>query len=238
MLSPRQYLIILIVADVVMIGIFIVVANVHVPLQPNLIRQFNPDAEGNLASWYASSKLLTAALMIAVVAAVNEYKKLAPILLALILFFLSADEAAQIHEELGLAISLVVTPKGIAIPGTPSAHDWPYLFAPPALLLISAVMFWIKRNGFFERRTWARFVLGFAILFAGAVGAEIVEQYLNWEIWKYAWVGPAPTATLLEELVENFGNSLLIWASAYAIIEALPVYAVTSKQSESSGKGI
>jgi len=84
MLSPKQYLIILIVADVVMIGIFIVVANVHVPLQPNLIRQFNPDAEGNLASWYASSKLLTAALMIGVVAAVNEYKKLAPILLALI----------------------------------------------------------------------------------------------------------------------------------------------------------
>ena len=33
MLSPRQYLIILIVADVVMIRIFIVVANVHVPLQ-------------------------------------------------------------------------------------------------------------------------------------------------------------------------------------------------------------
>jgi hypothetical protein len=44
---------------------------------------------------------------------------------------------------------------------------------------------------------------------------EIVKQLVNWESWKYAWVAATPTPTLFEELIENFGSSLLIWASIY-----------------------
>jgi hypothetical protein len=73
---------------------------------------------------------------------------------------LSADEASQIHEEMGQTISTFVTPNGLTIPGKPSAHDWPYLFAPAVLLVIFVVMLWIKKDGFFNRETWARFAIG------------------------------------------------------------------------------
>jgi hypothetical protein len=212
MATPRHYLVALLAMDGVLIGSFIVAAGWHVPFQEFFVKQLNPNDEANLATWYASSKLFMAALMMAVLTNKQAWRQPAAVVLTLLLVGLSMEETAQFHERIGAEISTRVTRHGIVL-GTPSQHDWPYLYGLPALLLVIASLWWIRKDSLFTPLIWMRFILGFGVLLLGAVGLEILSHVIRGSVE----IGPTPVISLIEEMIELIGGSLLVWAAAHAL---------------------
>ena len=149
------------------IGTFVLVPN------PLIYRLINLDAEASLAAWWSSSQLLLAGIAFAI-AGVRRHESPGPVfmmLCALALIFLSADEAASIHEKITMAV------KGVEyLPRFSGDHGaWIPLYFVAALIFFaftarSWMQLWRTR-----RRGIVIFFLGAAVFVFGAVVLEIAS---------------------------------------------------------------
>ena len=171
--------------------------------------------EANLQAWYSSSKLLIAGTLFGVIFVLTGKRSAA--IGSLILILLSADETAQIHERFGQLLSLYLLQPGQTVTGVHSFQDWPYTYGfLGALVLIGIIIFLYKERAF-SSAVLKLFFGGIVVLITGSLGFEIIAQRIN------AMPYGEQTKLLFflatgypEELLENFGSSLLLISSVLA----------------------
>lgn len=102
----------------------------------------------------------------------TEFMKLTPIFVTLLFFAFSVYEAVSFHERIGhfLANHISITFND----GRKDAFLWPILFGVPALAGVGLAFRWLPQEGFMPAALWRNFFSVIDVLFAGAVGLEIM----------------------------------------------------------------
>lgn len=175
MLKPpiRQLAILLYAVNFLLLTAY-VCGTFFVVLNPYIYRLINLDGEASLPAWFSASQLLLTGVVFAAAAYRREHKVAGPVFLAVCataFIFLSADEAASIHEKITVVFKDVeFLPRfsgdhGIWIPL--------YLLAGSVFLVVTGKT-WLRlwrsnRNGA------TVFFLGIGLFAFGAVVLEIIS---------------------------------------------------------------
>lgn len=202
----------LLVAEALLAVLHAGVANFPVP---PLLQEFgNLGYEGNLGTWFASTQWAALAFVLLLLWLREGGLWL---LLAAGALFLSADEAATIHERLGVLVQGAVS---TADRGTLlgwlrleyRSYYWLLLYVPLAVPAAAVVAVWLGRR---MPRHRGMLLAGIALFFAGAVGLDFVEGWKNSRTLEPMEVGGALwDLVLLEEVLELAGVSLVLAACA------------------------
>ena len=171
-----------------------------------LVRLFNLDVESNVPTLFSTLQLLLAAGLLSIIAVARkkkgEHDYLYWLGLATIFFFLSADEAMQIHEQLiepvrtalnasGLFYFAWVVPYGVLVAVVGLIYIRFILNLPPSIKHLT--------------------VTGGALYIGGAIGFEMVGGFyveLHGEDVFYALI------TMCEESMEMIGILIFVYALA------------------------
>lgn len=135
----------------------------------DIARRFTVDSEGSVPAWYSSILLLTAAVLLAVVATVafNQRDRWWKHWTALASLFclLSLDEAASFHESLILPLQTHFGANGIFF----------FAWVIPGIFFVGAVgLAFLKFVLNLDRHTRNRFILSGSLFVGGALGMELV----------------------------------------------------------------
>lgn len=172
-------------------------------------RFLNMDGEANLPTWYASAKLLTLGLLLFIFAggAHGRRRRALLFLPAVLAVALSLDEVAGIHEWIGLKSDAFLAGADRKASLFPVTGIWVLLVAPVAL--VSAALCYRVLRPFLQAAPAARrlFALGFTVLMAGAMGAELAANFVAPGTWH------ATLQVAVEEGAELAGTTTLIWAA-------------------------
>ncbi len=174
-------------------------------LLTTLVRIFNINREQSLPTWYSASLLLLCALAVGVIAYFKRLNR-EPyrhhwIALALIFVYLSADEAAGLHEYW-------TEPLGEALDTTGGLYfAWVIVGAVAVIVFgLAFFRFWLH----LEPRTRRLYVLACAVYVGGSIGVEMIsanEWYLNdGSTLTYSLIGT------IEELMEMLGVVIFFYA--------------------------
>lgn len=164
--------------------------------------------EGNLAAWWSSALLLTAALTHALVAVAGRLARAreAPLWLVsgAILAGLSLDDRTQLHERSGRIGELLVT-----------YDTYPFYWLLPGLVvgLAVAAAFLVLAIRVQGSTRWL-LITGITVLLGCALGLELVQGFLMADGHEGT---PFALTYHLEELGENVGALLLLAAAATAV---------------------
>jgi hypothetical protein len=129
---------------------------------------FSVDTEGNIATWYASILLLLCAVLLAAIAffqakACDRYHQYWR-RMALIFLYLSIDEAASLHEQMG-TVSQVIKTSGLFY----------FSWVIPALILVSFFIgYYLKFLVQLRPKTKHLFLLSGMIYILGGLGFEML----------------------------------------------------------------
>jgi hypothetical protein len=168
--SPRRVFRTMLAIALILAGVNLTLQAVHflTPIKmAGLVRLFNLAREGNVPTWYQSSTLLLCAALAAVVA-VRQWTDRAPfrmhwVLTSLFCLYLSADEAASIHE-------MTVKPLRAAF-DTSGLLYYPWIVIGGAAAVTLAVLSRRFLAGL-PARTRHTVILAAAIFVTGALGVE------------------------------------------------------------------
>lgn len=168
-------------------------------------RQFDLNAEGNLAAWFESFIILVCAALVLVLA-VHARERLAPLshrwtAMAVLLLLMAMDETAQLHDMFsgplrrGLDIDFGVFYFAWLIPAVAFLGFCAWYFAPLALSLPATI-----RN---------RLLLAFGVYFGGSVLVEMVSGVVAEQGRRST---PYLTVLTFEESCEIVGMLLVVGA--------------------------
>lgn len=169
------------------------------------VEQFDLDSEYNIPTYFASLLLLTAAVLLAVIA---SWKRKAEdaftyhwAVLAVLFLYISADEVIRLHERLNEPMRDLF-----------GAGGWFYFgWVIPGLIAVTLLaLFYVRFLLHLDRRFLMLFLASGAIYVAGALGMEMVAaRYVE----AYG-LNNAPYALMatVEETMELAGVSLFIYA--------------------------
>lgn len=159
--------------DLLLLTGYVVGALLVVP-NPHVFRLINLDAEASLGAWASASQLLLTGTVFAVAAGFRKNHSVGPLFLtacALAFFFLSADEAAAIHEK------LTMIAKGVEfLPRFSGDHGvWiPIYMTAGGLFVVLTHKSWL--NLWRDNRAGTTvFLIGIALFVLGAVALEILS---------------------------------------------------------------
>ena len=194
------------------------------PFSEVLVEKFSLEGEGNFPAFFSAFLLLFAAALFGTIGTATRGKRDASwgywAGLSLIFFFLSLDEATQIHEKLDTElIWAAFNPTGLLA--------WPWVILYGALTLLFCIVylrFWLGLPG--------RFRLAFALAAAMYVGSALGFEML--EALEYTTNGGATNwfvlLTSMEESIEMFAILYLI-ASLFKYIHTyFPVLHISLSQ--------
>lgn len=175
----------------------------HPFIQEELTRQFSLDEENNIPTWYSSSALLLASILLAVIAftkkVAGDKYALHWKALAIIFLCLSIDEVASLHEALGDGLYRLVHTTGYFY----------YIWVIPGMAFV--LVFVLANLGFLAHlpaKTRYQFLAGGAIFVFGAIGLEMIAA--SYED-KYYSMGLS-VLTAAEEFCEMIGVVIFIYA--------------------------
>jgi hypothetical protein len=175
------------------------------------VKLFDLNGEGNIPSWYSSIALLLCAFLLA---NITSLKKHSPYrahwrALSFIFVYLSIDESAQLHERWNYLMKPFVQLI------KPFIHSSELLYAPwvvPGAIFVAVVLIsYIKfLNRLPQQIKWLFLIAG-TVYVTGAVGMEVVENYLlgnsgGVETFFYQMI------VVIEEFYEMFGIIVFIYA--------------------------
>lgn len=208
MLKIPAFIMLFFIMDVLMGGVFLV--QIAFPRMVNIAgNMIDMDGERNLTTWYSSLQLF----LIGFLLAGFVYHKFdrsrteawALLLVPAMFFFLSLDEAAQIHEKVGRYMDTMAGKHAGQRAIFDRTGGWMVVCVP---MLIGAValiakLTWNYWRG--HRRFLWLFAAGMSLLVAAAAGIEILHN----------WVVPLSTAAkaevLVEETLEMIGATFMLW---------------------------
>jgi hypothetical protein len=182
------------------------------------VRLFHVAEEGNITTYFSSLLLLFSALLLALIAKEKFFQKdnyaRHWLGLAFIFLYLSVDEAARIHEVIGISLRKTLNLSGIFY------YGWIIIMIP---LLIVFIGFYLKFLWNLPKDSCLLFILSGGLFVLGALGMEVGGGYCmsnaiaNWHIINGIFV-------TLEELLENvaivvFIFSLLSYIKKYFVVE-------------------
>jgi cytochrome b len=209
----------LILIDILFISIFLAFSNA-IPLNGSLGLMidsfkfwFDINGEGNLISWYSSSKLLLSSILLAIIFLNKGY--FSAMLGSLLLMLMSADEGGQIHERLGLFLSKLFLSSSNTVTGISTMHDWPYVVAPIGVFLVIVFIRTLIKEKSLGLVSVVNITLGLLILLVGSVGFEIVAHNVTSEL---LW-GIHPN--VIEEFLELVGSSIIMVGCIYGLTEKI-----------------
>ncbi len=175
-------------------------------------RAFYLGRENNVPTWFSSILLFFGGLLALELAwNVVNAKRFTLFLFGGILFFLSCDEVASLHESVNSAlIHRIVLPE-MFIEKFPVTH-WPIFLAPPVL---AAGFLALKQlRAVFQScpDAFLFLVFGCGMFILGAVVLELFENVLIADsvVWWRPW------NTFIEELLEMAGSIFIIWGFCIA----------------------
>ena len=178
------------------------------------------DQESSLPTWWSSTQLLLAGLLLGLVAVRNIGRKCAIILglLALLLIVLSIDEISALHERIGMYLDRFLGDRQMTL-----FHHTGLWFAVIGVPFAILVVLMLRRLSAFLAEvpgTRVRLLLGFAVLLSGAVGVEALSNFAaDAEMMRQgAQVGRYVLLVSVEEFLEMCGGSLLLWASLGLVV--------------------
>lgn len=196
-------------------------------------RLFNMAREDSLANWFMVIQTFVAAMLLLAIALVENDRATSTrqytcwLLLAIFFIYLSADDAAQIHERLGTAFDARRPELGFVslFPG----YGW-QLAVLPLLVLAGLLMVWFLWNEL--AMPYARILLLMAPgIMALAVGLDFIEGLEHEHPWNfYTWlserwqVSPKTIrhfAKVIEEFLEMLSISLLLMLFAQRLLQAV-----------------
>jgi len=187
---------------------------------PRLSNLFNLDQEQTIPTWYSSMQWFCAGAMFASFASHAWHRRMRGALcitaLALACLVFSVDEIAEIHERLGFATDAFMssgTREGTALWST---GLWPFLIGIPVIAAIAIVVRG-TRHVFLARapRALVLLIVGFIVMFTGAVVVELVANLVSAEKHSAAFLAQV----VVEETLEMFGVTLIAW-SGFSLLEA------------------
>jgi hypothetical protein len=187
--------------------------------QFGLVRQFNLDEEANLPTWYSSTALLLVALLLTMIGVVkrgmdDRYAR-HWLLLAAMFLYLSADEAARLHE--------------MSEPFTTRLHLTGYLFYPwiigGAAIVLLVGLAYLPFVWHLPRGIRALVVSAGMLYVGGALGIEAIGANMH---YRYGFENMRYSiAVAAEESGEMFGVLLFGYALMRYIAQAIGTIAIS-----------
>jgi hypothetical protein len=179
-------------------------------------RNFNPSAEQTVGTWFTASLLLCAGVLVAAISAAARATRDQWARhwfgLALILIFVSCDEVASLHEQLGDWV------KDIMPTGGPLLWAWVVPYSIFAVVVGLAYLSFLRALPPDSRR---RFILAAAIYIGGALVIEMIEAAITDARGRGG--GPVTILAVIEETAEMAGAALLIYALLHHIAAHIPI---------------
>lgn len=179
------------------------------------------DEESSLPTWWSSTQLLLAGVLVGLVVVRNiVIRKSVGILglVALLLIVLSIDEISALHERTGIFLDRFLGDRRV------SRFDvtglWFVVIGVPFAVLVIVMLRLLSAFLAEVPGTRIRLLLGFAVLLSGAVGVEALTNFvIDVEmIPQRAEIGRYVLLAGFEELLEMSGGSLLLWASLGLVV--------------------
>ena len=167
--------------------------------------------DDNIAAWYSSMLLLVAGLIAYecwVYARINNIQGgLSFLIFAGLLFFMSGDEVARIHEIVGgyVAQYFDISSKDFA-----QHASWVWVGGPFIVAVFASFMFLLKRVFSLVSGSMFYLALGFSLIILGGVILESTISFLNHEELQWIW----DIEIVIEESLEMTGTLFI----AYALI--------------------
>ena len=173
------------------------------PLKGKLTRQFFVNDENNIPTWYSSSTLLLASILLGIIGfakkTAGDQYALHWKALAIIFLFLSVDEAASLHEALGDALHQIF----------PTTGYFYYIWVIPGMIFVLVfVLANLRFLAHLPAKTRYQFLIAGTIFICGAIGLEMPEGLYE---ENYDDMGLVFLITL-EEFLEMTGIVVFIYA--------------------------
>ncbi len=179
-------------------------------------RNFNPSAEQTVGTWFTAGMLLGAGLLVAAIAAAARAARdrwaRHWLGVAIILIFLSCDEGASLHEQLGDWV------KDVIPTGGPFLWAWVVPYSIFAAVVGLTYLSFLRALPPDSRR---QFILAAAIYIGGALIIEMIEAGITDARGRGG--GPVTVLAVVEETAEMAGVAYLIYALLHHIAEHVPV---------------
>ncbi|MBH0186235.1 MAG: hypothetical protein HP477_12730 [Nitrospira sp.] len=178
--------------------------------QKGLVRLFHLDRENNIPSWYSSVALGLAALVLVIIAQVEQTRESASArawwILAALFLYLSMDEAASIHEMLIGVVTPLLKQAGLF------AGFLTYSWVVVGIPLVGIVALTFRRFlAALPYDTRWLFIFAGGLFVAGAIGIEMIGAQVESTIGTREAMVYVVVVTL-EEGCEMFGIALFLYA--------------------------
>lgn len=223
-IRPGRVLAVILLVEAVLLiayivsAIFVMGGQVDSPLRTELVRIVDMNHEVSIPKWWEQGLMLVAALLLVqigiVVRRVGDRNWLWWMALAVVFFAVSLDETAAIHE-----ISAEPVQRITGITSGIWAAGWIY---PVAVLLIIAIVVFLRFYLRLPRDTKLLFALALAIFVIGAVGMEFFQWWLTGPVvvvngWLLAYISWGT-----EEVLEVVGVAVFLYALLRYVRDHLP----------------
>lgn len=194
------------------------------PGRDTFVSLFDLNREGSIPNWYSSAQLLLAAALLAGIAVATGRLGLPRrrhwMVLALIFVYLSADEAASIHNNLGNYRS---SNPGDNVTGLASI---PWVW-PASIIVATFVISYIPFIRGLPRRFAILFVLAGMVYVSGALGLEIVGALFHQVLGGQTFA--ASLVLVVEETGELVGEVIFIHALLSYVATCLPGFGIRAR---------
>ncbi len=202
-IRPKHVMIVLLVI-IALLVLADIGSQLSLLLFDNDFQKFDVELENNIPTWFSSAILLISALLFSLIAALKWSGKDRFALqwtgLAAMLFLMSADETASVHEMFNMK----------ALPMVHIDPDLWIVIAAPVLLGIGVLYFRFFMD--LPARTRNLLLLAAGIYFFGALGMETIAINDVIQVLYRGYNAAYSLLTLIEETMEMLGVALLIYA--------------------------
>jgi hypothetical protein len=209
-----------IIIALVMFEIFFVVAYgfttfFHIPIAA-VKSLFDLDTEGSLPAWFSSTQLFLIGLVFLIKGyLIDRHHSPSPyffFIVAIGFIFLSADEAAAIHEKTTATFKHIQD-----IPRFKGNHGiWIFLYLPVVLLLLLTHVKYVIAMWKHYRQETIILSIGMAALICGGVLLEIIS-------YQFLRTGLTPVGyfieVMAEEFLEMFGATIVLYGAILTLLK-------------------
>lgn len=169
-----------------------------------LFNLFNIRTEGNFAAYYSSIAILFASFLLAFISLFRKMNGLSYslwLVLSLIFFYISVDEAVQLHERVGILFD-----KKFELTGYLS---WGWVIPYGLLCIVFALVYSIKFLPQLPKKIFWLFIISGTIFVIGALGVEMIGAK-NYHSDNFSEIYNAICYSI-EEFLEMLGIALFIY---------------------------